>query len=153
MSNNNDDDAVTGELIPAPMLALSLDRTKRYVRQILYKLTPEDALKLLNDQVTIKNLLINDQVIKLLEELEMAPDLRSKAAIAVQIQALTAAAVQITNNKIALDAALGAKLLPHLPEATAEPARKEMSIDDFEAQYKKDAKDAGQLPSPHAGQA
>lgn len=135
----NDDAREPDEYIPNPNLHLKLnvEKSKAYVKHIIGKMSATEALKFIHDQVLTKNLLLNDAIIKQLEALEEEKNFIGKAAIAQLIQTLTAVSTEITSNKLALEKALGAHLLPHLPETAANPnpQTKEMGAEDFNEAY------------------
>lgn len=121
-------------------LKLNVDKSKAYVKQILANMDAKEALQFLHDQVLTKNLLINDAVLQLLEDLaEPTLGMKERLILVQAVQALTASSTQITQNKIALDKALGMGLLPHVPETSASPvaAHREVSESDFNEAYKK----------------
>lgn len=144
-ANNSEPDAhpVTAEYIPNPNRNLTLDveKSKAYAKQILKDLDAKQSLELLNNQVLVKNLLINEAIIKQLEQLHAETDARAKFAIVQSIQLLTASATLVTQTKLALDKALGLGLLPHVPETAsnpnpqAAPRNREMAAADFMSAY------------------
>jgi hypothetical protein len=113
---------------PEYNLKLNLERTKKYTETLL-DMPAGEVIKLLDDQVQVKLLLINDQILKLTEEIDSEKSIRNKAALAMTMQTLAATAAEIARAAADFKKAIGVPLQSALPNAGDDTAKGPAEMD------------------------
>lgn len=122
--------------LPMRTVNLNLHTTKKYIESLM-DMPAGEALEIIEKQITLKLMLINEQIIKWLEVLDGSSNWKERAEASHHIEVLTQATSRIAEQRQSLLKALGTGEGASLPENNPAPpiAPVEVSVDDFAKEY------------------